>query len=427
MVYNNKLVISETERRRISNLHETSVSLDYVISDWLSPDEKYVIFLDELYDIENKIKLGDVWENFDNFKFFLKHSFEVSKTVPQQIKEEVLSTLDSFVITESTQNLKHLKPILKQFLNEDWGLLGDLGNWAKETAVSAYTGFTDFVSTSYEGIKKVISGISKGEWSQVLGLLKKGALYVARKIRGFLYHPVGLIIDAILVATGIGKGIAWLPWAVAVGLDIYEFVTGDYEDPELHWGWRLLFFGCDIIGLVIAGAAAKIPRTLILGLISRFGKTQNGLKLAVKNSPQLSGFLKKVGESLSSVKGLMSKALSYFKVKSPMLYKFFSGIMGGLGKLITKLTDLINFLVGGTIKAAKVVGKGFSAPGRAVKRLGGGPGAAAATNILVPAAVIGTGIENYKRKQTEKGVEMEKKVQKGLESGPESEYNTEEL
>ena len=55
-MYNNKLVISESERRRISNIYENSFSLDYVITDWVSPDEKYVIFLDELFDIENKTK-----------------------------------------------------------------------------------------------------------------------------------------------------------------------------------------------------------------------------------------------------------------------------------------------------------------------------------------------------------------------------------
>ena len=83
-MYNNKLVISESERRRISNIYENSFSLDYVITDWVSPDEKYIIFLDELFDIENKTKLGNVWENFDNFKFFLRHSFEVSTNEPSK-------------------------------------------------------------------------------------------------------------------------------------------------------------------------------------------------------------------------------------------------------------------------------------------------------------------------------------------------------
>jgi len=431
MMYNNKLVISESERRRISNIYENSFSLDYVITDWVSPDEKYVIFLDELFDIENKTKLGNVWENFDNFKFFLRHSFEVSTTVPQQIKEEALQTLDSFILTESTQNFTHLKPIFKQLLQEDWGILGDLANWAKDTAVSAYTGFTDFVSTSYEGAKKLIGAISKGEWSRVLDLVKKGALYVARKVRGMLYHPVGLALDAILVATGIGKGIAWIPWAIAVGLDIYEFISGDYEDPELHWGWRLLFFACDILGLVVTGMAAKVPRQLLLGLVSRFGKTQQGLKLAVQSSPKIQSFLKSVSEGLSSVKGFMGKALSYFQVKSPFMYKFFSGIMGGIGKFITKLTNLISFLLGATLKGAVKLGKGalnvLNTPGKLAMKLGGGKGTAAAANVLVPAAAIGTAGEYMKRKEMEKSIEQEKKVEDGLTSGPPSEYNPKDL
>jgi hypothetical protein len=38
-----------------------------------------------------------------------------------------------------------------------------------------------------------------------------------------IYHPVGLILDAILMASGVGIGFKMLPWAVAVGLDVYEF------------------------------------------------------------------------------------------------------------------------------------------------------------------------------------------------------------
>ena len=72
-----QIIITESERRRIKNLYETPTSLDFVISNWLSPDEKYVIFLDELYNIESKTKLGNIWENFDNFKFFIKHSFSL--------------------------------------------------------------------------------------------------------------------------------------------------------------------------------------------------------------------------------------------------------------------------------------------------------------------------------------------------------------
>ena len=98
MLYN-KLLISESDKTHILNLYGVSSVKDtIVITEWLSPDEKYCVFLDELYDIQNKTKIGNIWENFDNFKFFLTHSFEVATNVPKQIKENVLNSLKSFVI-----------------------------------------------------------------------------------------------------------------------------------------------------------------------------------------------------------------------------------------------------------------------------------------------------------------------------------------
>lgn len=398
MTHNRKILISESEKTRILSLYENSVELDCVILDWLSPDEKYVIFLDELYDIKSKTKLGNIWENFDNFKFFLKHSFEVSTTVSQQIKEDVLKTLDSFLITESTQDLSPLKPIFKKLLKEDWGLLGDLGNWVKDTTVGAVKGISDFASKSWEGVKKMGLAISQGDWSRVLDLFKKGTLYVARKIREAMYHPIGLILDAILVASQIGKGLAWIPWAIVVALDVYEFISGNYEDPDLHWGWRLLFFAVDMVGLVLAGAAAKGPKTLVLSLINKFGKGFDGLQLAVKNTPALKSFLNTVGKNLSKVEGLMKEAQTYLKTKSPTFYKFFSGIMGGIGKLILKITNLITNLLSG---ATKIGLKILNAPGKLTTSLGAGTKTAAAANMLVPAAVIGTYQQNKKEKYEE--------------------------
>lgn len=386
---NRRIIINESERRRIKNLYETPTSLDFVISNWLSPDEKYVIFLDELYHIESKTKLGNIWENFDNFKFFLKHSFETSTTIPQQIKEDVLKTLDSFLLTESTQNLTPLKPIFKQLLKEDWGVLGDFGNWAKETAKSTVTGVSDFVKTSYEGLKKLGIAISEGDWMKVVDLLKKGALYVARKIRSALYHPVGLILDAILMASGVGVIFKMLPWAIVVALDIYEFMTGNYEDPELSMGWRLLFLGVDIIGLISSGIFAKSSRSVVLGAISRFGKSEKGLQAAVQNTPKLKSFLSKILQDSPKVESAIKQSQSQIKSKSPMFFKFFSSIIGGIGKFIGKLVSYIS--------------KILTAPGKLTTKLGGGLKTAAAANTFGAVAAIGT-YEKHKERETEKSL-----------------------
>ncbi len=372
------------------SLYKDENIFDFVIREWLSPDEKYCIFLDDLYDIPNKVKLGNIWENFDNFKFFIKHSFEVSTTVPKQIKESVFNTLNSLLITESKQNLTNLKPFLKQALHEQGNILGDLANWGKEQVTGAVKGVGDFVSKSYEGVKKVVGAISKGEWAQVLDLVKKGALFVARKIRAALYTPIGLVLDAILVASGIGVAVKILPWAIVVALDVYELTTGDYEDPELSDGWRFLYYMCDIVGLVTSGVFAKTNRQAVVAAIKRFGNSDKGLKTAVQQTPALKTTLESAASGLSKVDGLMKQAQASLQKSSPTIYKFMSGIMGGISRFLSKILEFIKSLFSGTLNV-------LSAPGKLTTKLGGGAKTAAAANVGVPAAAIGT-YEKYKER-----------------------------
>ena len=373
-----KLLISESEKTHILNLYGVNETI--VITEWLSPDEKYCIFLDELYDIPNKNKIGNIWENFDNFKFFLTHSFEVSTNVPKQIKESVLHSLKSFVITESTQNMSILKPYLKEVLQE--GILKNVADWGKETVSSAVSGVSDFVKTSWDGLKKLGIAISEGDWNRIVDLLKKGALYVARQIRGALYNPIGTILDAILMASGVGVALKIIPWAIVVGLDVYEFMTGKYEDTELPTGWRLLYFATDVMGLVFAGTVAKTSKTMVTGLVKKYGKTSEGLSNAVKNSKNLTKFLETIQSSSTKVVGLMEKSLVHLKTKSPMFYKFLSGVMGGLKTVLDKLINLI----GSILKGA---GNVLSAPGKLTTKLGGGVKIAASADSVVPDAAIG--------------------------------------
>lgn len=387
MQYNKRLLLSESERNRISKLYNgNSTQFDFVISDWLSPDEKYVIFLDELYDIENKTKLGNIWENFENFKFFLKHSFEVATNISEEIREDVLSNINKFVITESVQNLSHLKSIFREILNEQT-IAGSLYNFGKSAITSAVQNTKDFVKTSYEGVKKVLGNISQGEWLQAVNIVKKGALYVARRIRAALHHPVGIILDAILLATAVGKVFAWIPWAIAVGLDIYEFITGNYEEPDLHWGWRILNVACDIIGLIFTGAASKTLRTLVNSMINRFGKGISGVQKAIQQSPKLQNIFKSFEGYLNRARGFLTNANNTFKTKSPMLHKFMSNVLGGFNRFATWVGEKVIQLVGGVLK---VGGTMLSAPGKLAGRLGAGQGAQHVANVAVPMAILGT-------------------------------------
>ena len=431
MVKQVREILTESERNRIRGLHEMQKNSDVVFTDWLSPDEKYCIFLDELYDIENKSKIGNIWENFDNFKFFLRHSFEVAENVPQQIKEDVLQSLDKLVLTESTQNLSELKPIIKQLIEEGffgdlWDktkqVAGDVANWGKETVKGAVKGVKDFASTSWEGMKKAYSYIKDGDWSAVLDLIKKGMLYVARKIRSAMYNPIGLLLDAILVATGIGKSAQFVIWAVIVALDVYEIMTGNYEDPDLSPVWRYVFLGVDILGLVFAGVAAKTAKGVVGGLIRQFGKSTSALSKAVQSSKPLQGILQKISGGIGGASSLMQRAATYLQKNAPKIYNFLSGAFNGVGKVLNTMGAAIKglFNVGGKVLTApgKLVGKVAPKSLQGTKTL---KGAQAAANIGVPLVGIGAYGQGKKR-------EYEKAAETGLsDKSIESEYVYDDL
>lgn len=339
-----KFLLSESDKTSILSQHKLGVNgsfnNDTLIVDWLSPDEKYVIFLDELYNIENKTKLGNIWENFDNLKFFLQYSFNVS-SLPKFIKEEINSSLNKFILTEQTRNLSLIKEDLKLFLNE--GLWSSFKKWAVDTGKSSWEGFQDFLKTSVDGGKELINRVSKGEWSEVFSLIGKGLLYLGRKIRSALYNPIGLILDAILVATGIGKVAQAVLWGIVVATDVYELVSGNYEENIPLWQ-RLLFLGVDILGLVFAGAAAKSARIVLKPLTN--ARTEAEMVEVVSKNPTIKGILTKMKNGLTEVPGKLSEISSSISSKFPKGTKFINNVLGSIGGFLTKIGNMLNKMLG---------------------------------------------------------------------------------
>jgi hypothetical protein len=374
-----KKLITESEIIRIQNLHNKKiVNEEIVITDWLSPDEKYIIFLDELYDIKNKKKLGNIWENFENFKFFLRYSFNNSN-LDKTLKEDINTEINNFLLIENISNINLIKEDIKALLNE--GLWNSFKNWAKETGKSTWEGFKEFGKTVYKGTGNLIDKISKGEWKQVFSIIGKGVLYLARKLRSAMYHPIGLILDAILVATGIGKSVQWIPWAIVVALDVYEMISGNYEEQLPMWQ-RLLFLGVDILGLVFAGAMAKGAKVAVKGAVGGL-KTTEDVAVAVSKNPTFKNILTRIGEGLSKVPGKLGEAASYLSTKFPAGSNFIKGILGKIGKFIKGIADFIS-------KALHVVAPGSSKLSKGVR------------SAIGTTALVG-GIGTYGQYKKEKG------------------------
>jgi len=394
MVFQARNIITESERNRILGLYgRPQIPESIVITEWLSPDEKYCIFFDDLIDVENKTKIGNIWENFDHFKFFLKHSFEVATNISQEIRESAIQSINSLLITESNQNMVGLKPYVKEFLSEQ-NFFSDLGNWAVDTAKSAVKGVSDFATKSWEGIKKTYNYIKDAEWMKAFEMIKKGVLFVARSIRSMLYHPVGILLDAILIATGIGKAFQFAIWGTVVALDVYELITGNYEDPDLAMPWRLLFLGVDLLGLATTAIAAKGAKAGIMLLIKRFGKGIDGITAAVQSNKVLQGTIQKVLDAAQSGGNLMQKTAAHLQKSAPNVYNFLKGAFNAVGGFIKKMIETLAALLKGGYKAV-------SAPGKAIKTALGGQklAAQAALNVGVPIAAFGAYQTGKEREQ----------------------------
>ena len=417
MVYQRRQIITESERNRILGLYERPMLMEsVVIAEWLSPDEKFCIFLDDLIDIENKVKIGNIWENFDHFKFFLNHSFEVAGNVSQEIKESVKVSLNSFIITESNQDMSGLKPYVKELLKEN--VFGDALDYAKETAHNAYTGTTAFIDTSINGLKKLYTNIKDGEWTKAFEIIKKGMVYVARTIRSAMYNPIGILLDAILIATGVGKGAQFVVWSIVVGLDIYELTTGNVEDKDLSLPWRLLFLGVDIIGLVLAGIAAKAAKGVVGSAVRQFGSSVEGFSKALKSNKALQGIAQKILKAINSAKSLISKALANLKTSSPKIYSFISTPLNAIGSFITKIVEVLSSGLKGTYKA-------ISKPGNVIKSALGGGKLGSGVKAAVNATAVLGGVGAYSQGQKNK---FEKSMENALGNpNVQSQYNYNEL
>jgi hypothetical protein len=251
----------------------------------------------------------------------------------------------------------------------------------------------------WEGLKKAGIAISQLDFKKILELLGKGVLYLARKIRSLLYNPVGIVLDSILIATGIGKGVQWVPWAFVVGLDIYEVASGDYEDKDMPTWLRWLMIGCDVLGLVFAGGVAAAARAAFK--VFRGAKTMTEFAAIAKTAPNTVKFIQKIAGALSSVPRLLSKAVSYLKTtKFAKGSKWLSGILSKSNKFLNDMTkSLSNLSVAagkGSIKASKTVAPTLTASQKLVK--GAKVGATTAGVVTVVDKGIRKGVQIYQGK-----------------------------
>jgi hypothetical protein len=348
MVVTKKQILSESEVNRIRGLYGINPikQEQYVFEACITADERYFIMNDDVFDIQEKTLVGNLWESMDVFKTIFQNVKIVDEGF-QDIRESIIN----LPITESREDLQEIKKLMLEY-----DLLGKLKSWGNDfmnntwvgkELKSAEEGISDFVSKSWEGLKQFGITISKGDWSEIMSLLGRGVLWVLRKLKNAMYSNLGMIVDAVLIATGVGKTVQWIPWALITALDVYQITNNDYPEEEKDnpmW-LKLLFLGFDILGLVSAGVVAKAARLEAEGL--KAVASQPGMVAKfLKNSPKLRGFIESIVKGASKVPEMLNNAISSIAKKAPKVANFIKGITGGLSKILKELGESLTKLLG---------------------------------------------------------------------------------
>jgi len=299
---------------------------------FITVDERYFVMNDHVIDIQEQTNLGYLWDSLDVFKKIFGN-VQVDDPEYREIQEGV----SSLPLLENKSDLYLIRDILIEgFWSSVGDGLADFGNWAKDKVVAAGKGIANFASSAWNNIKKFGIAISEFDFKKVLSMIGKGVLWVLRKFKDAAYSTVGIIVDAILVATGIGKPVQMVFWGLVTGLDVYQLASGDWEPKGTPTWEKWLDLVCDIIGLLGAGVAAKGARGLVKGI-----KSATQIPKFVKRNKAIMNIITKLKNGASWVISKLTTVLKGLKGKWKPLDKFIDKIISFCKKIFTGLKNFV--------------------------------------------------------------------------------------
>jgi hypothetical protein len=308
---------------------------------FITVDERYFVMNDHVIDIQEQTNLGYLWDSLDVFKKIFGN-VQVDDPEYREIQEGV----SSLPLLENKSDLYLIRDILIEgFWSSVGDGLADFGSWAKDKVVAAGKGIANFASSAWNNIKKFGIAISEFDFKKVLSMIGKGALWVLRKFKDAAYSTVGVIVDAILVATGIGKPVQMVFWGLVTGLDVYQLASGDWEPKGTPTWEKWLDLVCDIIGLLGAGVAAKGARGLVKGI-----KSAAQIPKFIKNNKAIMNVITKLKNGASWVISKITSVLKGLKGKWKPLDKFIDKILSFCKKIFTGLKNFVKKIFPETTK-----------------------------------------------------------------------------
>lgn len=383
-----KLVISESEKKEILKKHNTPNYGDFVFECHMTLDGRFMIFRDEIFDLIENRYIGNFFDKIENIKYIIENV-----SLPEILEREsvflnqVKSVLKTNFIVESSFNMKKLKDVIIQ--KRAFGDYGDLiGESSPKTIL-------------YE--------------QGILSLLGDAALSIARKVKEWLWSTSGMMIDAFLVASGIGKSVQWVPWAIAFVLDVYQWSSGDYgsdtEFKESSTFWKILTLGFEVLGMMSAGPVALAAKRLF-GPVKAL-KTEGQISQWVSKNPQAKQVITNISNLIGGVSKKLSGLSQMFVKKFPKLSQWINGVISNVGRFTSSIAGFLSRIL-------KPVGQALSAPGKiaqnvgkkiqtaagTTKDIGAGLRSATNTGMLLGGIHLGSkGLESYAQKKEEEQID----------------------
>lgn len=336
-----KINISESERNNIlGQYYHTEPSF---FDNYLTVDGRFYIKNDELFDLHEQKELGNIF-SIKNLKILFENVKIKNNSYIENVKKSLNETSnEKFTIFEIKREILLKKSLLTE--QED--------NVEPQTTQNDSTG----------------------------SIIGKGVLYIARKIKSLLWSIGGMAVDAFLIASGIGKSVQWIPWAIVLALDVYEWTTGDYGTDEDFKNsstfWKILTVGFDIMGMMTSGPFAKAAQKLFNPV--RAMKNEVEIAKFVEKTPQAKGVLSKLSTLLNGASQWLTKGAETVSTKMPTLGKWLSSTASTVGKAVGSVGSFIGKILGAPGKIAGKIGSAIG--GEAI-----GKGLQSATNT---AALMG--------------------------------------
>lgn len=315
---------------------------NYIFESCVTINGEFLIFQDDVFSIKEQKSIGNIWSSVDLFKKIFK-SVNIKNNEYKVIRESILR----FPLLENNGNLYGLRDILLEF-----DFLQD--TWLGRNLATDAKGIKDFVSNSYEGIKKFGIAISQGQWSEVINLLGKGVVFILRSVKDTLYSTTGSIIDAILVAMT-GKVVPFVAWTLVFGLEVYQFINNDYQE-ETSEIMKVLNICFASLGMVGTGFLAKRIKNLF-SPIQKLGNNEKAIAKVISETPQMKSTLSMILDNLQKVPSVLNRVIGLLSKSFSKGSTFLQSIKSGLSTVFSKIKSLLSRLLSFGKKATTIGAK----------------------------------------------------------------------